>query len=120
MSNELLNALENRVSSAIETIEGLRAELRDLKQERQVLEDKLRELLSRMDVAGPEDAPAGTGQSAADNVEHLHRRQGETIHDSAAEQQAPGQGSAEHQQASGDSGYSGGNSFGFGHYRSDY
>ena len=49
MSTELLNTLENRVMSAVGTIEDLRTELRVLKEERQVLENKLRDLLSRMD-----------------------------------------------------------------------
>ena len=51
MSTELLNTLENRVMNAVGTIEDLRTELRVLKEERLVLETKLRDLLSRMDQA---------------------------------------------------------------------
>ncbi|MDH5753353.1 MAG: cell division protein ZapB [Deltaproteobacteria bacterium] len=65
MSNELINALEDRVSTAVHTIEDLRSEIRVLKEERQVLENKLRDLLSKMEQAGQavsspdiQDAPA--------------------------------------------------------------
>lgn len=58
MSNELINALETRVTSAVGAIEGLRTEnegLRtensNLREERQILENKLRELLDKMDLA---------------------------------------------------------------------
>jgi FtsZ-binding cell division protein ZapB len=65
MSNALLDALESRVNSAVETIDGLRAEIRDLREERRQLADdrtrlqeehrlldtKLRELLARIDAA---------------------------------------------------------------------
>ena len=50
MANELLNALENRVNSAVDTIEGLRTELKELKAERLTLEDKMRDLLEKMGV----------------------------------------------------------------------
>jgi cell division protein ZapB len=65
MSNALLDALESRVNTAVETIDGLRAEIRDLREERRqlsdersrlqdehrLLENKLRELLARIDAA---------------------------------------------------------------------
>ena len=49
MSNELITALEHRVTSAVDTIEGLRTEVRVLKEERQLLEAKLRELLQKIE-----------------------------------------------------------------------
>jgi FtsZ-binding cell division protein ZapB len=49
MSNELITALEHRVTSAVDTIEGLRTEVRVLKEERQLLESKLRELLQKIE-----------------------------------------------------------------------
>ncbi|HEX7928214.1 MAG TPA: cell division protein ZapB [bacterium] len=79
MSNALLDALESRVNSAVETIDGLRAEIRDLREERRqladdrtrlqdehrLLENKLRELLARIDAAeggeGSADAATSTG-----------------------------------------------------------
>ncbi len=78
MSKALLDALESRVNTAVETIDGLRAEIRDLREERRqlsdersqlqderrVLEDKLRELLSRIDAI---DTGGGgsTGETSA-------------------------------------------------------
>lgn len=80
MSNALLDALESRVNSAVETIDGLRAEIRDLREERRqladdrtrlqdehrLLENKLRELLARIDAAeaggeGSGDTTTSTG-----------------------------------------------------------
>lgn len=49
MSNELISALENRVTTAVDTIEGLRTEVRVLREERQLLENKLRELLQKIE-----------------------------------------------------------------------
>ena len=49
MSNELINALENRVTNAVDTIEGLRSENRVLKEERQRLEEQLRQLLLKIE-----------------------------------------------------------------------
>lgn len=81
MSNALLDALETRVNSAVETIDGLRAEIRELREERRqiaddrtrlqeehrLLEDKLRELLARIDAvdngSSTGDATASTGGS---------------------------------------------------------
>ncbi|MDH4246531.1 MAG: cell division protein ZapB [Deltaproteobacteria bacterium] len=51
MSTELLATLENRVMNAVGALEDLRSEIRGLKEERLVLENKLRELLMRMDQA---------------------------------------------------------------------
>ncbi len=55
MSNELINALENRVTNAVDTIEDLRSENRVLKEERQRLEEQLRQLLLKIE--GVEGAP---------------------------------------------------------------
>ena len=44
MSNELMDTLESKVFSAVDTIESLRSEINGLRDERRVLEDKLREL----------------------------------------------------------------------------
>jgi FtsZ-binding cell division protein ZapB len=74
MSNALLDALESRVNTAVETIDGLRAEIRDLREERRLiadeksriqeehrmLEDKLRELLARIDAV---DNGGGSGET---------------------------------------------------------
>jgi FtsZ-binding cell division protein ZapB len=49
MSKALLDALESRVNSAVDTIEGLRSEVHELREERRILEDKLRELLGRIE-----------------------------------------------------------------------
>lgn len=75
MSNALLDALESRVNSAVETIDGLRAEIRDLREERRqlaeertrlqeehrLLENKLRELLARIDAVDGTSSDAGGG-----------------------------------------------------------
>ncbi len=50
MVNDLIDALENKVHSAVDTIGVMRSEINELKEERQALQDKLRELLSKMDV----------------------------------------------------------------------
>lgn len=80
MSNALLDALESRVNTAVETIDGLRAEIRDLREERRQLADdrarleeehrlldsKLRELLARIDAVdngGGSSSDTGTGIS---------------------------------------------------------
>lgn len=66
MSNELISALEHRVTSAVDTIEGLRSEVRVLREERQLLENKLRELLQKIEgVEAASDAmEAGTDGAA--------------------------------------------------------
>ena len=69
MSNELITALEHRVTSAVDTIEGLRTEVRVLKEERQLLESKLRELLQKIE---------GVDNGAT------HAASSETTHDSDA------------------------------------
>ncbi len=51
MSNELISALEDRVSNAVDTIEGLRTENRVLKEERQRLEEQLRQLLQKIETS---------------------------------------------------------------------
>jgi len=67
MSNDLINALENRVTSAVDTIEGLRSEVRVLKEERQLLESKLRELLQKIDSV-ENTAGAGSVSDSSMNV----------------------------------------------------
>jgi len=71
MSNDLINALENRVSTAVDTIENLRAEVKNLREDRQILEDKLRELLSKMETAEDTAPMAGSmgGSSMASHDE---------------------------------------------------
>ena len=69
MANELLNALENRVNSAVDTIEGLRTELKELKAERLTLEDKMRDLLEKMGVVDDGTFPAPSSNPAnADEI----------------------------------------------------
>lgn len=70
MSSELLNALENRVATAVDTIEELRSEVRVLREERQQLENKLRDLLGRIErvdngaaAAQPETSPQQTSEA---------------------------------------------------------
>jgi FtsZ-binding cell division protein ZapB len=63
MSKTLLDALESRVNSAVDTIEGLRTEVHDLREERRILEDKLRELLGRIEAI----------DTATDGSESMHR-----------------------------------------------
>jgi FtsZ-binding cell division protein ZapB len=62
MSKALLDALENRVNSAVDTIEGLRTEVHDLREERRILEDKLRELLGRIEAVDTGNGAAGGTQ----------------------------------------------------------
>ena len=64
MSNELITALEHRVTSAVDTIEGLRSEVRVLREERQLLETKLRELLQKIEGVDGGSAPAGGSEMA--------------------------------------------------------
>jgi FtsZ-binding cell division protein ZapB len=64
MSNELIAALETRVTSAVDTIEGLRSEVRVLKEERQLLEAKLRELLRKIEGVENGNAQASSYDSA--------------------------------------------------------
>lgn len=59
MSNELINALENRVTNAVDAIEGLRSENKVLKEERQRLEEQLRQLLLKIE-GGESDSPEPT------------------------------------------------------------
>jgi FtsZ-binding cell division protein ZapB len=66
MSNDLINALENRVTSAVDTIEGLRSEVRVLKEERQILEAKLRELLQKIDAVDRTEGAASASDASLD------------------------------------------------------
>jgi FtsZ-binding cell division protein ZapB len=52
MSKALLDALESKLLAVVETIETLRRELNELKDERRLMEDKLRHLIGRIDQAG--------------------------------------------------------------------
>lgn len=65
MSNELLSQLENRVTSAVDTIEDLRAEVRVLREERELLENKLRDLLAKIENVGNNGAQAEAGSDNA-------------------------------------------------------
>lgn len=70
MSNELISALENRVTNAVETIEDLRTEIRVLREERQHLEDKLRQLLQKIEGVenvAPIDDQTQTPSETSDN-----------------------------------------------------
>jgi FtsZ-binding cell division protein ZapB len=62
MSKALLDALESKLMAAVETIEALRKELHELKDERRAMEDKLRNLIGRIDQAG---APETTAEQPA-------------------------------------------------------
>ena len=64
MSNQLMDTLESKVFSAVDTIETLRTEINGLREERQTLEDKLRELIGKMEGLGQQ-----SGSDAAETVE---------------------------------------------------
>jgi FtsZ-binding cell division protein ZapB len=49
MSNQLMDTLENKVFTAVDTIETLRLEINELREERRILEDKLRDLIGKME-----------------------------------------------------------------------
>ncbi len=49
MSKQLLDSLESKVFSAVDTIDTLRSEINGLKEERKILEDRLRDLIDRME-----------------------------------------------------------------------
>ncbi|MBI3992335.1 MAG: cell division protein ZapB [Candidatus Lambdaproteobacteria bacterium] len=59
MSNDMLDTLENKVFSAIETIELLRTEINELKEERNLMQRKVRDLIQRI-----ENAEANTGTAS--------------------------------------------------------
>jgi FtsZ-binding cell division protein ZapB len=82
MSNELISALENRVTSAVGTIEGLRSEVRVLREERQLLENKLRELLRKIE---------GVENGASDSAHHesAHAPQAAPMHGGMGLSHAP-------------------------------
>lgn len=64
MSNELLDTLENKVFSAIETIELLRLEINELKEERTLMEGKVRELIERIDNVSTGTQPTAISASS--------------------------------------------------------
>lgn len=66
MSTELMDTLESKVFSAVDTIETLRTEINGLRDERRVLEDKLRELIGKMDGLGQQSGAAD--ENAADDA----------------------------------------------------
>lgn len=71
MSKHLLDTLENRVHSAVDTIENLRAEISDLKEERKILEEKLQELIERIgaaDQGGAAETPETPAANAAETA----------------------------------------------------
>jgi FtsZ-binding cell division protein ZapB len=61
-----METLESKVFSAVDTIESLRSEINGLREERLELEDKLRELIGKMDNLERDSASAG----AEDNSEN--------------------------------------------------
>jgi chromosome segregation ATPase len=65
MVNDLMDALENKVHAVVDTIEVMRTEINDLKEERRILQDKLRELLTKMERIGAasSNGTASTGSS---------------------------------------------------------
>lgn len=69
MSNQLMDTLESKVFSAVDTIETLKTEINGLREERQILEDKLRELIGKMDglepSADPPQAEENSGNSGS-------------------------------------------------------
>lgn len=68
MSNQLMDTLESKVFSAVDTIELLRSEINGLREERQVLEDKLRELIGKMEGLGQEsEADAAESSESAES-----------------------------------------------------
>ena len=77
MSIELINTLENRVTNAVDTIEGLRSEVKVLKDEKQLLEDRLRQLLQKIDGVeengAPEETPSANTEPADDEGYSLGR-----------------------------------------------
>ena len=92
MSKELLDALESKLLTAVETIESLRREIDGLKAERRLMEDeqrlteeKLRGLIGRIDQAsspgGGADTEAGEASTDSDSYDGeenpYHRRDSE-------------------------------------------
>ena len=65
MSKALLDALESKLLAAVETIETLRKELNELRDERRLMEDKLRNLIGRIDQVSGESEAAREGEGAA-------------------------------------------------------
>lgn len=64
MSNALIDSLETRVNHAVETIESLKSENLALREDRQILEEKLRELLGKFE--GVEVPDASDASDASD------------------------------------------------------
>jgi hypothetical protein len=60
--------------AAVETIESLRRELNALKDERRLMEDKLRTLIGRIDQAGSDAEPDST--SDAESTTHSYSSSG--------------------------------------------
>ena len=56
MAKELLDALESKLLAAVDSIDSLRREVEELKNERRMMEDKLRSLIGRIDQVGGEPA----------------------------------------------------------------
>jgi FtsZ-binding cell division protein ZapB len=67
MSNQLMDTLESKVFSAVDTIELLRSEINGLREERLVLEDKLRELIGKMEGLGQESGAESTESAESDS-----------------------------------------------------
>ncbi|MBI4083168.1 MAG: cell division protein ZapB [Candidatus Lambdaproteobacteria bacterium] len=94
MVNDLMDALENKVHAVVDTIEVMRTEINDLKEERRILQDKLRELLVKMERIGAASsngaAPSGGAASSGAAIPA-----GATVPQAAsAAPQAPGSGAS--------------------------
>lgn len=68
MSNALIDSLETRVNHAVETIESLKSENLALREDRQILEDKLRELLGKFEGVEASGAPEALDASDASHT----------------------------------------------------
>lgn len=66
MSNQLMDTLESKVFSAVDTIESLRTEINGLREERLILEDKLRELIGKMEGLGQEAISESVEEDSGD------------------------------------------------------
>ena len=65
MSNALIDSLETRVNNAVQTIESLKSENLALREDRQILEDKLREILEKFEGVESSDVMTASEPNAA-------------------------------------------------------
>lgn len=71
MSNELLDMLENKVFSTIETIELMRLEINELKDERRLMEQKVRDLIKRIEGVDNAAQPASITAASDTSSEEI-------------------------------------------------